>query len=158
MKNYSILLVDDDLFILKGISNNLESKGYHVTEADSGERAVELLEKISFDLVLTDLVMQHIDGIRVLKRAKELNPETMVIILTGYGNLEYAIDAFRDGADDYLTKPCEPEEMIFRVEQCLEKSGHKKEINQAEKARRKAYEKPERHAEERTDDLVEANE
>ena len=105
MKNYSILLVDDDLLILKGISNNLKRKGYHVTEADSGERAVELLEQFSFDLVLTDLVMEQIDGIRVLKKAKELNSEIMVIILTGYGNMKSAIDALRIGADDYLTKP-----------------------------------------------------
>ena len=157
MKNYSILLVDDDFFILKGISNNLKSKGYHVTEADSGERAIELLEKISFDLVLTDLVMQKIDGIRVLKRAKELNPEIMVIILTGYDNIEYAINAFRDGADDYLTKPCEPVEMIFRVEHCLEKLEHKRKLKQAEEALRKAHDELEKRVKERTEDLVQNN-
>jgi len=157
IKNHSILLVDDDLFILKGIGKNLERQGYHVTPADSGERAVELLEKTTFDLVLTDLVMEQIDGIRVLKKAKELNSEIMVIILTGYGNMDSAIDALRLGADDYLTKPCEPVEILFRVEHCLEKLEHKRKLKQAEEALRKAHDELEKRVKERTEDLVQNN-
>jgi YesN/AraC family two-component response regulator len=122
MEKYSILLVDDDPFILKGIGTDLESQGFKVTEADSGDRAMELLAKTDFDLVITDLVMENIDGIQVLKKTKELNPDTMVIILTGYGNMKSAIEALRHEADDYLLKPCESAEMFYRVNQCLDKA------------------------------------
>ncbi len=136
MKNNSILMVDDEILILKGICSIFDRKEYQITTTDSGRRAVELLKKQSFDLVITDLVMGQIDGIQVLKKAKELNPEIMVIILTGYGNTKSVIEALRLGADDYLMKPCEPEEIIFRVEHCLEKSENKKKLKQAEEALR----------------------
>jgi DNA-binding response OmpR family regulator len=116
-----VLLVDDDPYILTGIGQNLESEGYDVTTAESGEIALECLENSVFDLVITDLVMDNIDGIQVLKKAKQINPETMVIILTGYGDMTSAIDALRLDADDYMLKPCQPEEMNFRVAACLEK-------------------------------------
>ena len=121
MKKYSILLVDDDHFILNGIGQILESEGYRVVTAENGEIAVELLEQSTFDLVITDLVMDRIDGIQVLKKAKEHNPGSVVIILTGYGDMTSAIDALRLNADDYMLKPCQPEEMNFRVAACLEK-------------------------------------
>ena len=121
MRKYSILLVDDEPIITAGTGSDLVGKGYEVTTADSGERAVELLNQFSFDLVITDLVMVPVNGIGVLKKSKEINPETMVIILTGFGDMTSVIDAIRLDADDYLLKPCEPEEMYFRVSRCLEK-------------------------------------
>jgi len=121
MKKYHLLLVDDDPFILEGIGDNLQNNGYDVTRASSGEIAVQLLESMEFDLVITDLIMESTDGIKVLQKAKLLNPEIQVIILTGWGDLELAIEALRNNADDYLLKPCESQEMIFRVKNCLEK-------------------------------------
>jgi YesN/AraC family two-component response regulator len=129
MKKYSLLLVDDDPFILEGIGSDLEINGYQVTRAASGEIAVDLLEKMDFDLVITDLVMETTDGIQVLKKAKEIDPETQVIILTGYGDLDSAIKAMRNQADDYLLKPCEPQEMRFRVKNCLEKQEMNRKIS-----------------------------
>ena len=128
MRKYSILLVDDDPIITKGTGSDLEEKGYEVTTADSGEKAIELLNKSSFDLIITDLVMEPTDGIGVLKKTKEINPETMVIILTGFGDMSSAIDALRLDADDYMLKPCEPDEMYFRVSRCLEKLELKRKI------------------------------
>jgi len=128
MRKYALLLVDDDPLITTGTGSDLEEKGYAVTTADSGEKALELLTKSSFDLVITDLVMAPMDGMAVLKKSKELNPETMVIILTGFGDMTSAIDALRLNADDYLLKPCEPEEMYFRVSRCLEKLELKRKI------------------------------
>ena len=122
MRNCNLLLVDDDPFILDGIGEDLEGKGYQVTRADSGDAAVRLLEKRRFDLVITDLVMDQTDGIQVLKKTKETNSETMVIILTGYGDMKSAIDALRNHADDYMLKPCESSEMVFRINRCLEKA------------------------------------
>ncbi len=119
---YNLLLVDDDPYILEGIGEDLENTGYQVTCADSGDKAVELLEKYTYDVVITDLVMDQTDGIQVLKKTKEANAETMVIILTGYGDVTSAIDALRNHADDYLLKPCESAEMVFRVNRCLEQA------------------------------------
>ena len=128
MRKYSILLVDDDPIITAGTGSDLEENGYEVTTANSGEEAIELLNKSSFDLVITDLVMTPINGFGVLKKSKEMNLEMMVIILTGFGDMTSAIDALRLDADDYMLKPCEPEEMYFRVSRCLETLEFKRKI------------------------------
>jgi len=121
MKKYNLLLVDDDPIILEGLAEDLENHGYLVTRASSGEQAIELLPSSNFDLVITDLVMEKTDGIQVLRRSKEIDSTTMVIILTGFGDMPSAIEALRDQADDYMLKPCESAEMFFRVERCLKK-------------------------------------
>ncbi|MDM8549053.1 response regulator [Desulfobacterales bacterium HSG2] len=127
MKRYDILLADDDRFILQSMAPALRNEGYEVATAENGEAAIEMIvgkemrERKAFDLVITDLVMDLADGIDVLKKAKEVSPETMVIILTGFGDMASAIDALRNDADDYLLKPCEPEQMFFAVSKCFEK-------------------------------------
>jgi DNA-binding NtrC family response regulator len=121
MKQYNLLLVDDDPIILEGLGEDLESRGYLVTRASSGDRAMELLHRSNFDLIITDLVMEKTDGIQVLRRSKEIDATIMVIILTGFGDMLSAIEALRNQADDYMLKPCESAEMFFRVERCLEK-------------------------------------
>ncbi|MCJ7773161.1 MAG: response regulator [Desulfobacterales bacterium] len=128
MTRHKILLVDDDKFILQSVGNILEKSGYDITRADSGQKAIEFIEKEEFDMVLTDLIMDSIDGIEVLKKTKEINPDTMVIILTGFGDLDSAIDALRLKADDYLLKPCEPTEISFKISSCLEKLELKRRI------------------------------
>jgi DNA-binding NtrC family response regulator len=129
MNNHHLLLVDDDPFILEGIGEDLASNGYHVTRASSGEAAVELLESNKFDLVITDLVMDTTDGIQVLKKTKEINSDIQVIILTGFGDMDSAIEALRSKADDFLLKPCESQEMLFRVKNCLEKQDLTRKLN-----------------------------
>ena len=121
IKPYNVLLVDDDPFILEGIGEELENRGYRVTRANSGEMAITLLQNAPFDLVITDLVMERTDGIQVLKRSKEIDATVMVIILTGFGDMLSAIEALQSQADDYLLKPCESAEVFFRVERCLER-------------------------------------
>lgn len=132
-EKFSVLLVDDDDFALRVISNRLEEEGYTVKTANSGEKALTLMKETSFDLVITDLMMQGIDGIQVLKTAKDINPETMVIILTGYGDITSAIDAIRFQADDYLCKNSEPEELLFRISKCIEKAETSKNAKHYEK-------------------------
>lgn len=133
MRKYNILLVDDDPFILKSIGPYLKDKGYQVTTAESGELAVEALSNKDVDLVITDLVMEGINGIDVLKKAKELNSETKVIIITGYGDMTSAIDALKLSAEDYLLKPCEAEEIFFRVRKCIEELKLQRKIKLYEK-------------------------
>ena len=101
MEKANILLVDDDPYILEGIGADLKSQGFQVTKTNSGDTALELMQEKIFDLVITDLVMEDTDGIQVLKNTKELNADTMVIILTGYGDMKSAIEALRQEADDY---------------------------------------------------------
>ena len=137
-RQYSILLVDDDPHIVNVIGNNLEETGYRVTRADSGEKAFELLNKTRFHLVIADMVMGQIDGMQVLEKAKELYPGTMVMILTGLGDLASAINAFRLGVDDYLLKPLMLEELHFRVEDCIKKFEDKKKIKEDEEKLRYA--------------------
>ena len=121
MRNKSILLVDDEEIILNSIGKNLRLQNYDVTLANSGEKAISLLNSSHFDLLVTDLSMPEIDGIQVLKEAKKINSLTAVIILTGYGDMTSAIDSLRLGADDYLLKPCDPDEFIIRIGRCFEK-------------------------------------
>ncbi|MGE4559919.1 MAG: response regulator [Desulfobulbus sp.] len=117
----TILFVDDEEVIRKSFTRELQMEGFGVSPVASGEEAVELLEQKRFDLVITDLMMPGIDGFAVLKASKRLAPMTGVIILTGYGDMRSAIDALRLGADDFTLKPCEIEELIFRIRRCRDK-------------------------------------
>lgn len=121
MKKKTVLLVDDEPIILKSIAKELTGEGYDVIKASCGEEAVAAMGKKHFCLVITDLMMEGLDGIAVLKHAKKMNPDLPVIIITGFADLRSAIAALRLGADDYLLKPCDIEELLFRVEGCLEK-------------------------------------
>jgi len=128
MVKYNILIVDDDPLILESLSTALEGKGYFVRTADNGKIANEIINKSDFDIVITDLVMDKVDGIKVLKEVKKKRPETMVLILTGYGDLKSAVDALRLDADDYILKPCSDDEIFFRISKCIEKIEYKKKI------------------------------
>jgi len=133
MKTNSILLVDDDPVILEGTGQYLKEIGYDVKLANSGEMAIELLKTEPYELVITDLVMEKANGLEVMKKAKELNPETMGIVLTGYGDMATAIEALRIGVDDYLLKPCSPEELELRVARCFERLELNRKIKSYEK-------------------------
>jgi len=117
----SILLVDDEQLIRKSFTRDLKAEHFTVTAVAGGQEAINALAQDQYDLVITDLMMPDIDGFAVLKKAKKIAPETSVIILTGYGDMRAAIDALRLGADDFTLKPCEIEELVFRIRRCLEK-------------------------------------
>lgn len=122
MKKYSILLVDDEETLLETLSLDLLEEGYDVTTASSGPESIALLGKHCFDVVITDLNLGETTGMAVVDEAKKNNPETMVLILTGYGSLTTAIEALRLGASDYLMKPCHRKELALRVENCIAKT------------------------------------
>lgn len=112
----SILLVDDEEIVRASLVAELQGCNFELTTAGNGSQAIALLQKRHFDLVVTDLMMEGLDGIQVLKAAKGLDPEIIVIILTGYGHMASAIDALRLGANDYLTKPCDVDELLMRMQ------------------------------------------
>ena len=120
-KQPKILVVDDEEVTRLSLAEILSLEGYEVASARSGEEALQKLEKETFDLVLADLVMKEVDGLQVMEAAKKLSPEIVVIMLTAYGTLESAIQAMRQGAYDYLIKPCGAQEIVASVESGLAK-------------------------------------
>src|SRR5210317_1726382 len=128
MSKKSILLVDDDPVILITVRKQLEQYEFDIETAASGEIAVKLLDKKKYDIVITDIIMYQIDGLGVLKKAKEKDPETIVLLLTAQSDVSSAIGALRLKADDYLLKPCEPDEVYVRINNCLEKLVLKQKI------------------------------
>ncbi len=117
----TILLVDDEAIILKTIEGKLIDEGFQVFTAPDGAEALKRFSALPINLVITDLMMEGMSGITVLERIKQDSPNTAVIILTGYGDLSSAVEALRLGADDYLLKPCDLNELIFRINKCFEK-------------------------------------
>jgi DNA-binding NtrC family response regulator len=117
----SILLVDDEFVILKVLSRELRAENFSVTPVLSGSEAISALQDNPYDLVITDLTMEGIDGVDILKAAKRLAPLTAVIIITGYDDSKPAREAMRLGADDFLVKPFEVEDLIFSIRACLNK-------------------------------------
>ncbi len=121
MADKSILLVDDEEAILASIGWALERNNFKVTTAKNGREAMELLRAGPYDLVVTDLLMAETDGIAVLQLAKGLYPERGVIILTGHGHVASAVQALKLGADDYLQKPCDIDDLLNKARRSLER-------------------------------------
>lgn len=117
----SILLVDDELVIRRVLSRELRAEKFSVTAVSSGSEAIGALGDTLYDLVITDLTMEGIDGVDILKATRRVAPQTAVIIITGYDDSKPAREAIRLGVDDFLVKPFEVEELIFSIQNCLEK-------------------------------------
>ncbi len=115
-----ILVVDDEKDICRALEFFLRNAGYAVTLAHSGEEAVEKFTKERFDLILTDLKMEKMDGLTVLEKAREVSSSTPVLIMTAYGSIESAIDAMKKGAADYIQKPFLNEDIKLKIRKVLE--------------------------------------
>jgi putative two-component system response regulator len=122
----------------------LEGERYQVVTAAGGSEALDLLKHNSFDLVLTDLKMPEVDGLEILRQAREIRPQAMVLILTGYASLESAIEALREGAYDYLVKPCSADELKVKIDRGLERIRLAEERQRAEEELRRSYMKLQR--------------
>jgi len=116
-----VLLVDDEKSIRITLSAFLKRMGYRVDGAVNGKDAVEKLKTQFYDLIITDLKMKPIDGIEVLRTAKQINPMTEVVVLTGYGTVESGVEAMKLGAYDYITKPPDMDEFRILVVKALER-------------------------------------
>ncbi|MDG4476659.1 sigma-54-dependent transcriptional regulator [Thiovibrio frasassiensis] len=124
----NILVVDDEEIIRRTLCRDVEEMGYAVTAVADGKAAIAALQEHYYDLVLTDLCMEGMSGIEVLKGAKERSSDIGVIILTGFGDITSAIEALRNGADDYLLKPYVYADLALRLGNCLEKQEMKKRL------------------------------
>ena len=120
-QNIDIILADDNDIFRELILTALSGENRKITSCQDGKEALGWLRKRPFDLLITDLKMPEIEGIELLKAAKELYPEILVIIVTGFGSLESAIEAIRLGAYDYLQKPFKIEEIQLVVNNACDK-------------------------------------
>lgn len=121
MKKLSILVVEDGQSQREMLRDFLIKEGHSVAEAESGDKAIALVMKGHFDLILLDYKMPGMDGMQVLKEVKRINQEIDVVIITAYGTIETAVDAMKAGAIDYITKPIEFDELLLLVERVSER-------------------------------------
>ncbi len=121
MENPKILIVDDEPNILLYLSEALEDSGYDIVTKGNGKEALTSLEIGKFDLMLVDLKLKDISGLEVMREAKKRSPEIVVIMLTGHGSLESAIEAIRFGASDYLLKPSTVSDLKASIKRGLDK-------------------------------------
>ena len=118
-----ILVVDDEAPIRDVIRKGLlQMGGYNVEVAQNGLEAIEKIEKDVFDLVLTDLKMPEMNGLELLKTIKGIRPEVMVILMTAYGSIETAVEAMKIGANDYITKPIDLNELLIHISKVQKES------------------------------------
>lgn len=122
-----ILVVDDELSMREFLSILLEREGYDIRVAESAEAALKLLESEEFALVISDVNMPELDGLRLLERIKETSPETAVLLVTAFTTAEQAVEAMKLGAYDYIAKPFKVEEIKVLVRNALEKRSLRRE-------------------------------
>lgn len=114
-------MIDDEESLLNLFARFLAQEGYQIATALSGTEGIEKFKDEGYDLVISDLVMGRVDGLQVLREITQIDPYACVILLTGRGSLDSAVEAIRLGASDYLLKPCSGAELQFRVKASLEK-------------------------------------
>jgi two-component system response regulator HydG len=115
-----ILVVDDELIVRESLIGWLKKAGHKVEAAEGGYRALEMLKSRDYELMFLDLKMPDLSGLEVLKEIKASRPQTMVVMITAYGSVETAVEAMKCGANDYLLKPFEPEQLTLLVEKMFQ--------------------------------------
>jgi len=118
----SILIIDDEKAIRKTLSEILGYEGYKIDEASDGEEGLNKFRVKNYDLVLCDIKMPKLDGIEFLEKAKEINPEVPIIIISGHGNIETAVEAVKKGAYDYISKPPDLNRMLITLRNAMDKT------------------------------------
>ncbi len=135
-----VLLVEDETNMAKMQAKILQRKGYEVDTAANGREALSKLDRSNFDVVITDLKMPVMDGMQLLREMNIKERGCAVIVLTGHGTIESAVEAMQHGAADYLTKPCNPDELLLKVDKLLETKRLREEVAQLRREVR-AYKK-----------------
>jgi len=124
------LVVDDDKVTLELLSFQLQSEGFETITAERGTKGLEYIRENDFDIILTDLNLPDISGIEMVKRAKEIAPQTEIIMITGFGSMEKAIEATKAGAFYYIEKPVEFDELLVLIEKAVERKQQAREIQE----------------------------
>jgi len=131
-----ILVVDDERSMREFLEIMLTGEGYEVIIANDGEQACEILEKETFELVITDIRMKNINGIGVLKKAKDVNPGAIVVLISAFATAEIAVEAMKEGAYDYIPKPFKVNEIKRIIKDALESKARPREEDKGSKSRR----------------------
>jgi two-component system response regulator HydG len=126
----SILIIDDDENIAKTFTAVLEKQGYSVDTAKDGGEAIKKLNTERYDVALVDIRLPDIDGIELLTKMKKTIPKTLRIIITGYPSVQNAIEAINKGADGYIVKPIDPEDLLAKIKEQLEKQGEEEKYTE----------------------------
>jgi DNA-binding response OmpR family regulator len=124
--NAHVLVVDDEAAIRYSVSKTLQRVGYSVRDAASGEDALDVIQSQTFDVVLTDIRMPGLDGVELVRRIKDADPDTVVILMTAYPSLSTAVEALRLGAHDYLIKPSSSQDIKTSVARGIERARNLK--------------------------------
>ena len=122
-----LLIVEDEAPLRQAIAEQLADRGYHVTQADSGEAALDRLADFAFDIIITDLRLPGIDGSAVIDAALERYPDIVAIVVTGYGTVKDAVEAIKRGAWDFVSKPFQIDELLHVLDSALEQRRLKSE-------------------------------
>ncbi len=133
-ETHTILVVDDDRSALESLAEVLQNEGYAVRQAKSGTDALEILGSETPDLVLTDLRMRQVDGMKVLETVRSTQPEILLIVMTAFASMETAIEAIRRGAYDYISKPFKLDHVRLVVRRALEQATLRQENRQLRSA------------------------
>lgn len=129
MSEETILVIDDDAFIRELLSEFLTKQGYKVLLAESGDKALEMLEPGTVQVALIDLKMPGIDGVETMKGIKTRDAGVLIILMTGYPSIESAVEALRNGAYDYVIKPFKLNELKATIEHAINEQTIREEIN-----------------------------
>lgn len=145
-ESYKVLVVDDDKSTREAIEDFLQHQNQNlaIKTASDGNTALDLVKAENFDIIITDLKMPGMDGLEVLRSVKEIEPDAVVILVTGYATVETAIEAMKHGAYDYITKPFRLEELLIVIKNACERVRLKKQNKAMLKELRRSYEEIDR--------------
>jgi two-component system, NtrC family, nitrogen regulation response regulator NtrX len=119
----SILIIDDEKAIRKTLTEILSYEGYKIDEASDGEEGLKRFSEKAYDIVLCDIKMPKLDGIEFLEKAKEINPDVPVIMISGHGNIDTAVEAVKKGAFDYISKPPDLNRLLITLRNAVDKQN-----------------------------------
>src|SRR6516225_11309624 len=123
-----VLIIDDHDTMREGMCVTVQKSGCDAFAVRSGQEGLEAYRKSRFDLVITDLKMEQMDGIEVVRQLKQIDPDVVVMVVTAFGTIETAVAAMQQGAYDFITKPFAPEVLRAKVEQGLQIAGTRKQL------------------------------
>ncbi|MHB8159080.1 MAG: sigma-54-dependent transcriptional regulator [Thermoleophilia bacterium] len=124
---FKVLIAEDEDITRKHIVNALRDEEYEAEGADNGVDALTRIEADDFDVLIADIKMPRMDGLELLSKVKEVSPETEVIVITGFGSISSAVDAMKKGADDYLPKPFDLDELVLKIRRLRDRKALKQE-------------------------------
>src|SRR6195256_196343 len=119
----NILIIDDEKAIRKTLTEILSYEGYKIDEASDGEEGLKRFSEKAYDIVLCDIKMPKLDGIEFLEKAKEINGDVPVIMISGHGNIDTAVEAVKKGAFDYISKPPDLNRLLITIRNAMDKGS-----------------------------------